>query len=173
MSKYSMDFKLNAINMILIESRSIHSVSKELHVRKSNISNWLSLFKCHGINGLSSRNFTYSGDFKIQVLKYMYEQQLSLTQTAVVFGISSTSVVLKWDKIFRELGPDALYRENRGRKIVMSGESKKKHTQQSKAPLTREEELLAELEYLRMENAYLKKLNALVQEKRTSAKRNE
>jgi transposase len=173
MSKYSLDFKLSAISKVINQSCSILSVSRELNVRKSNIFHWVNLFIQHGINGLTPKKITYSGDFKLRVLNCMYEQQISLTQTAILFGITSTSVVLKWDKVFKELGPDALYQDNRGRKSTMSGESKKKYTRKPNAPLTREEELLAELEYLRTENAYLKKLNALVQEKRNSAKRNE
>ena len=173
MSKYSLDFKLSAISLVINQSRSILSVSRELNVRKSNIFNWVNVVKHHGVSGLTTKKFTYSGDFKLGVLHCMYEQQISLTQTAILFGITSTSVVLKWDKVFKELGPDALYQDNRGRKSTMSGELKKKYTRKPKAPLAREEELLAEVEYLRTENAYLKKLNALVQEKQNSAKRNE
>jgi transposase-like protein len=35
MSKYSLDFKLSAISMVINQSRSILSVSRELNVRKS------------------------------------------------------------------------------------------------------------------------------------------
>jgi len=47
---------------------------------------------------------------------------------------------------------------------------KKKKTKPTK-PLSREEELEAENAQLRMENAYLKKLKALVEERERSAKK--
>ena len=60
--------------------------------------------------------------------------------------------------------PQALYEERRGRKKNMSSKPRKK-----KLSKEIEEDLIAENQRLRMENAYLKKLQALVQ-KRTKPK---
>ena len=68
--------------------------------------------------------------------------------------------VSKWERIYNEKGPHALFEERRGRcKKMESKQEIKKTTDMS------QKELINEVEYLRMENAYLKKLNALVQKR--------
>ena len=69
-----------------------------------------------------------------------------------------TSVVLKWERIYYEEGPQALFEERRGRSRKMGSKKNKKNVNEN-------EDLLAEVQRLRMENEYLKKLNALVQER--------
>ena len=46
-----------------------------------------------------------------------------------------------------------------------------KQDKKPQQPMTREQELEAEVAYLKMENAYLKKLKALVEEREKSAKK--
>ena len=62
-----------------------------------------------------------------------------------------------WERIYLEEGPEGLYIERRGR--GSKGRPPKKLKPEA------EEDLLAEVQRLRAENAYLKKLNALVGER--------
>ena len=62
-----------------------------------------------------------------------------------------------WERIYLEEGPEGLYIERRGRS------SKGRPPKMLKPEV--EEDLLAEVQRLRAENAYLKKLNALVAER--------
>ena len=89
----------------------------------------------------------------------MHSNHLSATETAIHFRIV-TKVVLKWERIYYEEGPQGLYIERRGRSKNMSSKPKKKNLNREI-----EEDLIAENQRLRMENEYLKKLNALVQER--------
>jgi transposase len=89
----------------------------------------------------------------------MTETGTSLIETAAIYQISSPSTILKWRKQLEEQGVDALLSKKRGRP------SMKKETKKTKPVEGSQEALLAEIERLCMENAYLKKLNALVQEK--------
>jgi transposase len=77
------------------------------------------------------------------------------------------TLVGSWERIYYEEGPKALYKDNRGRKQKMTKDNIKK----PKMPKQLEDDLIAEVQYLRMENEYLKKLNALVQAKKKSAKK--
>ena len=70
------------------------------------------------------------------------------------------SIIGKWERIYYEEGPQGLYIERRGRNKNMSSKPKKK-----KISNENEEDLIEEVQRLRMENEYLKKLNALVQER--------
>ena len=60
-------------------------------------------------------------------------------------------------------GPQALYEERRGRNKNISSKSRKK-----KLSKDVEEDLIAEVQRLRMENAYLKKIASLSSEKEQS-----
>ena len=65
--------------------------------------------------------------------------------------------VAAWERIYLEEGPEGLYIERRGRS------SKGRPPKKLKPEV--EEDLLAEVQRLRAENDYLKKLNALVAER--------
>ena len=90
----------------------------------------------------------------------MHTNHLSATETAIKFNLANHNIVLKWERIYYEEGPQALYQERRGRKTNMNSKPRKK-----KLSKEIEEDLIAENQRLRMENEYLKKLNALVQER--------
>ena len=90
----------------------------------------------------------------------MHTNHLSATQTAIHFKLSSGSTVMQWERIYYEKDPQALYVERRGRNRNMSSKTQKK-----KLSKDVEEDLIEEVQRLRMENAYLKKLQALVQER--------
>ena len=66
-----------------------------------------------------------------------------------MFGIQSDATVAKWERIYYEQGKEALYEERRGRSKPMP---KKKKTIKE---VNSNEDLLAEVQRLRMENEYL------------------
>lgn len=101
-------------------------------------------------------NKLYTGEFKQKVVETMHKGKLSCREAAKEFGIGNHSVVSGWERIYLEEGPKGLYIERRGRKNT---------GQPRKLPKDIEEDLLAEVQRLRAENAYLKKLNALVAER--------
>ena len=72
--------------------------------------------------------------------------------------------VQRWERIYLEEGEAGFYIERRGRATKMDnpkiGRPRKKQLDKQV-----EEDLIAENQRLRMENEYLKKLNALVQER--------
>lgn len=98
-------------------------------------------------------NKRYTPEFKIKVVETMHKEKLSYRETARQFDISNSRVTA-WERIYLEEGADGLYAERRGRKST--GRPPK---------IKKEEDLIAEVQRLRAENAYLKKLNALVAER--------
>ena len=87
----------------------------------------------------------------------MMREKLSYREAARQFEINDHNRVRYWERIYLEEGPQGLYIERRGRG------SKRCPPKKLKAEI--EEDLLAEVQRLRAENAYLKKLNALVAER--------
>ena len=159
--------KLKAVKDVLELGMSATAVSRELNTAKVIVQMWVALYEEFGIAGLSKKSGTYSGDFKLNVVKYIHENNESLLRTAVHFGIPSVSTVDKWERLYLEEGPEALYKDNRGRKCKVM----KDKNQTPKMDRQVEEDLIAEVQRLRMENEYLKKLNALVQAREKSAKK--
>ena len=90
------------------------------------------------------------------VVETMMRDKLSYCEAARQFDISDHKRVTSWERIYLTEGPEGLYIERRGR-------SSKNRTQQF--PKEVEEDLLKEVQRLRAENAYLKKLQALVLER--------
>ena len=161
MAKYSLEEKLEAVLRVIEDGMSKQQSAKILGAHKSRVHQWVQLYIEHGQEGLVMKNGSYTGEFKQSVIEYMHVNHLSNRQTAAKFGIPSPTVVDKWERIYYEEGPQGLYRDNRGRKSKMSSDKPRKKKLDKKT----EEDLIAEVQRLRMENEYLKKLNALVQER--------
>jgi Transposase and inactivated derivatives len=164
MSKYSYEQRLEAVKLVLEEKLSDYEAAKVTGIPRSPIRRWVSRYNQFGVEGLLLKHGTYTGDFKISVIEYMHVNHLSLCETAVRFGIPIDATVGIWERIYYEKGPRGLYEDNRGSKKSMSSDTSKKPR---KLDPNAEEDLIAEVQRLRMENAYLKKLNALVQERIT------
>ena len=101
----------------------------------------------------------HTGEFKQQVVEDMRKNGMSQSETAKKYGITHSMVQL-WERIYLEEGAEGLYIERRGRASSLGGVKKGRPPKLDKKV---EEDLIAENQRLRMENDYLKKLQALVQ----------
>jgi len=113
------------------------------------------------------KNKKYSPDFKISVIMDMRDNHLGYGETIRKYfphlkSDRSFEFLQKWERIFLEEGAEGLMKERRGRASAASGTRKGRPPKFDKKV---EEDLIAENQRLRMENEYLKKLNALVQER--------
>ena len=102
-------------------------------------------------------NKRYTGGFKQEVVETMMREKLSYRETARLYEINDHKRVMAWERTYLEEGPEGLYIDHRGRG------SKGRPPKELKPEV--EKDLLAEVQRLRAENAYLKKLNALVAER--------
>lgn len=163
MSKYSEQDKLRAINYYLA-GHSFRETERALGINWSSIKEWVRMYRKNGVEGITKKNRNYTGDFKMHVVEYMHTHQISSLEAASLFLIPSHRVVDKWERVYYEEGVQGLYRENRGKGSGMkSNDSKKKILDKQT-----EKDLIAEVQKLRMENEYLKKLNALIREREKS-----
>ena len=162
MSKYSEEFKLKVVKYYLNNHYGWEYVAKQFDIPAwTTVRKWVRKYEEHGGKGLiKNQKSSYSGKFKQDVVEYMHTNHLSATMTAAKFNLANENTVLRWERIYYEEGPQGLYEEKRGRKKNMSSKPRKK-----KLSKEVEEDLIAENQRLRMENAYLKKLQALVQER--------
>ena len=108
-------------------------------------------------------NKRYTPEFKKMVIETMLEENLSYCETARRFEVSCDTRIKSWERIYLTEGPEGLAVERRGR-------GNKSGSKQ--LPKEVEEDLLAEVQRLRAENAYLKNLQALVLERERRQRRN-
>lgn len=172
--KYTFDQKLSAVKSIVASRESCLTAARKIGSKKNTVQRWLRLYKQHGAQGLRIRNGCYDGHFKLRVVRYMLKNKLSLIQTAAIFAIPQDSAVARWLRAYQHYGQSGLLKETRGRKkSVMAKKTKKK--QKDTADDKSADKITAlqkELEYLRAENAFLKKLDALIQKEETAKAQN-
>lgn len=162
MSKYSNEFKLEVVNFYLEKNYGYMRTAEHFSIPSHElVRKWVLKYQEHGSKGLLKNQISsYSGEFKQNVIEYMHNNHLSAVETAYHFNLGNNHIVDKWERIYYEEGPQGLYIERRGRSKNMSFKPRKK-----KLSKEVEEDLIDEVQRLRMENAYLKKLQALVQER--------
>ncbi len=155
MTKYSKEQWIAAIKAVEA-GESIAWVAREHQIDVRGLEIRVSLYREHGEKGLKSHAHNWTAEQKYNLLKYMHENHLSCRETGILFGISGSSTIWQWEQRYLEKGIMGLENKKKGRK--------RKRPIKPNASKTREE-LLEENLYLRAENEYLKKLNALVAER--------
>jgi len=135
------------------------SISRQLQITKTVVKHWISLYRSYGLSGFDKQpNRELSVDIKEQVVCEVLSNFLSYTTVALRYHISP-STAYQWVQLVKQEGFSSLKATKRGRSTEVMGRPKKKQ------PETELEKLEEELRYLRAENAYLKKVGALVQER--------
>ncbi|MEI4769719.1 IS3 family transposase [Psychrobacillus sp. FJAT-51614] len=160
MAKFTEEQKLKAVQSYLLGKESYHGIAERIGIDHKSVIKWVALFKEHGMEGLKLRGYTiYSNEFKLDVLKYMIETGASLLDIAVKFNIPSPFTVLRWKNQLERVGIGALIQTKKGRLPL-----KQNNRNLDKKSLPNEvsvEKMQAEIERLRMENAYFKKVECL------------
>jgi transposase len=172
MKKHTLEFKLSVVERYLGGLDGYKEVGRHHGIAYSLVKRWVGFYRLHGIDGLKKKSSPpYNPEFKLSVLQYMWDNNLSYDQTAAKFNIRAQSSIGMWERSFLDGGMDALMPppERSDKKMP----DRKTSSSPPAAPPGDEarprEELLEELNYLRMENAYLKKLRALVQAEQKAA----
>jgi transposase-like protein len=161
MAKFTAEEKIQCVLRYKDGKESMNEIAQDIDVHHSAFSSWVRLYEHQGESAFTKSYTSYSTQFKMDVLKYMNEMGTSSVETAAIFNLTSSGMVRKWRLLFEEGGFDALESKKKGRPSMK--ETKKT---ESRKPVPAEgtlEALQAKIERLEMENAYLKKLNALVQ----------
>lgn len=168
MTKYTSEIKLNIIQGYNPKVNSQKEYAKQMGIPRGQFQYWLKLYELHGEEGLKNPYTNCSLNFKIDVLNYMVQSGASLMDTAALFKISSYTMVYDWQKKMEIGGVEALGPSQKGPQSM----NKKSTKLPIQAPVEGSVEALkAHIKQLEMENEYLKKLNALVQNKEKSPKK--
>lgn len=103
----------------------------------------------------------YTGEFKQKVIEDMLNNKLSYGEIKQKYDLPNNRVQ-NWERIYLSEGSEGLYVERRGKACTANGTKKGRPTKFTNKV---ENDLLDEVQRLRAEVEYLKKLNALVAER--------
>jgi transposase len=164
MAKFSSEFREKVVLDYLSGGGGSESLAKKYGIGShKTILKWVNQYKKYGDNAFNVRTTkdVYDGNFKLEVLEWMRSNRASLSETALHFNISTVSTIWTWERKFEEQGVEALFKR-RGRPKQMT--AKNKRNKGKKEESSDLEKLQRENRMLRIENEYLKKLRALIQE---------
>ncbi|KWY75191.1 transposase [Enterococcus faecium] len=164
MRKYTFVFKKKVVSDYLNNEGGYKYLAHKYQINRTLVRHWVRIYNYHGWEGLVGGGKRYTKKFKLDVIEYMETNGLSIQETAKKFNIGSNRTLSKWIEQYEEGGASSLESQKRGRKISMN--SKLNIPKKLK-----DESLEEEVIRLRAENAYLKKLETLIQEQDLSKKK--
>ena len=161
MSKYTKEFKLEVARHYVSSHDGFMVTAQKYGVERTLVRNWVDVYKCLGPTGFEPRYARHTSQSKVAILQQIQSEGLSLRQACRRFNIAAASSILVWQRQYSQGGPAALERKSRERPPMKPFKPPTK-------PLSEltQAELARYVEYLQAENAYLKKLRALVQEQK-------
>lgn len=153
--KLSFEDKL-AIYYLRKEGSSFLNLSKKFGVNQSDLKYMVSLMDKHGAETVKKgKNRYYSSELKKEMIDQVLYAGNSIRSVSLEYALPSRSTLASWIADFKKSGY-TIVEKTRGRPVKVA------KTKASKADHQTElERLKKENEYLRTENAYLKKLRKL------------
>ena len=139
------------------EGYSYKELSKKFKINSSNVRYMVKLADLHGETILIKRkNTCYPVELKLDIINEVLILGNSIKATSLKYALPNPGLLHNWISKFKENGYNILEKP-RGRTSKMKNNNKKIE----KNELSKVEQLEKELEYLRAENAVLKKLREI------------
>ena len=174
MAKYSLAFKLRVVRYRARYPIGSRATAAHFGIDHGTVRKWCAAYAEHGEDGLKKRYRRYSSAFKKAVLRRMTKEGWSVRQASAFFNIAAPTTLHQWQRAFAQGGATALDPKRSTRRTAMA-KPKSPASPLPRRPKAPEHmttnELHERLAYLEAENAYLKKLKALAQEKRSVEKK--
>ncbi|QCT75132.1 IS3 family transposase [Macrococcoides canis] len=155
MAKYDLEFKLKIVIEYINGTGGFSVVGKRNGISRSMVRDWYRAYSAFGIEGLERKRSKnkYSLEDKIVILRWMKENNASLSITSTKFRINNPSLISSWVNAYNKHGIDGLSEKKKG-----SPSMKKKKINNGNSDYVKKIE--HENELLRAELAYIKKLKA-------------
>lgn len=171
MNKYSEQQKLDAVESYRSGELGLRATAALHNVDFASLRKWVAAYEAIGIAGIQrKRRQSYDLKFKIEVLQKLRSEELSYRQAGALFNVRRFDSIAEWERAYNKDGIAGLMPHQPSRRDrAAPGGAPKPAPDSAGAEMPSRQELLEELEALRAENAYLKKLKALVQAQAKSA----
>ncbi|XMB65851.1 hypothetical protein RI065_05665 [Mycoplasmatota bacterium zrk1] len=144
MANYDVDFKITVVKFF--KENGLSETKRKFNVSQVAVYKWETQFDGEGFTRKKRKVYTF--DEKMEMLNSYWKYGIIETERKFNIGRSS---IHKWELIYNEEGEHGLTKSKRSK---------------VKKNLTENEQLMEELQYLRMENAALKKLGTLVRNRK-------
>ena len=169
MAKYTTDFKLSVIEYYL-NRHSYKHTAKHFGLDHKAVEWWVKLYQTHGIDGIKRRSTkaVYDTNFKLNAVQQVLLGK-SLTQLSIELNLPQPSLLSNWLKAYQTFGIMGLEPKPKGRKAMSNSKHKASKNQSTNKAEPQDDDyakLLKRLAYLEAENDYLKKLDALIRQKK-------
>lgn len=155
MTQYTEEFRRKVVQHYFSTNDGVKRTAKIFGVHKATIQLWVSRCKEHGEDAavLDKKRRMYSPVVKESIIRDILDNQISIRQASAKYNIARLQLS-RWLESYSNGGVEALAGMKQQKQADTNTRAKKPEF------LTIEDEL----DYLRAENAYLKKLQALIQE---------
>lgn len=165
--KHSNDLKLAVVKRYLRGGIVYRDLAANVGISKSVLQRWVAWYEAHGGFDSATPGQTPDAEFKLAALRYMWENRVSYAEVTLRFKIEGHNTLRQWARQYRQDGVAALMPDQTRQPKSMTIPTTKPEPKSGVEPSV--EELLKQNLQLRMENAYLKKLQALVQSRVSNA----
>ncbi|MFZ6639681.1 transposase, partial [Undibacterium sp. TC4M20W] len=110
MTKYDEQFKLKIVRKYLAHKGGYRALADKHDLHHSVIERWVNLHRLHGVSGLAKKQVPgkYDVEFRLSVLKCLWDNQLSYREVAALFNIRSPGCIGNWERSYHNGGIDAL-----------------------------------------------------------------
>lgn len=151
--KYSPLLALEVCQGIEKGIRTGKSYSRHYHIDEKEVCLWLAHYRLYG-SSVFKQEKAYSQQDRLHIVEDKLKKGLTITETCLRYKILHRSTLRNWIRQYRN-----------GRLELMKDKRKnnRQKNAQEESQTKRIQELERELLYVRAENAYLKKLQALMQ----------
>jgi transposase len=171
--RYSEKTRLSATKDYCKGHDGLKRVAERHQVDISSLRKWISAYQARGIEGLRPKQgcVRYGAEFKRAVVKRMRKEGLSYRQIAALSNVRNFDIIGVWERQY----VDGSLAGRTPRSATSIVDMPKTPIPKNKPPVDADssrDDLLAEVIHLPMKNAYLKKLDALVQANTKAARQN-
>lgn len=162
MTKYNQSFKQQVIEFYLQKGKNRSLTRQHFQLPQTTLARWIQQYHYNGIHGLAvlGKNQKYTVEFKSAVVQAVRNGQFSAEYACLYFGIANSGIISQWLQAFDKQGINGLLPKPKGRPSM-----KVKSPKMPPKPKTEEERLRYRILELEAENAILKKLQELNQQK--------
>lgn len=160
--KHSGEFKCSVVSHYLETGNGYILTTRHFGINRTQVRDWVRLFKSQGYEGLLQRQPSIHRTlaFKRLVVETLINESLSLPQASVRFDDINPSTILQWKRLYERGLLDGPKETLAISKKVYRPDLSKPDSE--KTP----EEMVRELQYMRAEVAFLKKLKELEERER-------
>lgn len=142
--------------------RSVASYSRLYELDSKEVYLWYAHYRLYGPKFFDQQQ-TYTSEMRIRIVEDKLNNGLSMTETCLKYKILHRYTLRKWIRRYKNSRLEQMTKKKPTNKQTI-----KQDNERNTSDTKRIQELERELLYVRAENAYLKKLQALMQETRKS-----